>query len=564
MSDRPPPPASEAGAPRPSAPRRHGVRAWLARLLHEPNPILMRELRQSARLTRTPFILMALTIVMTLIIAGVGGSVAQTKRPSVVGQALFHSFFSIAFFVVAWAGPAVAANAIASEREGRTWEALLLTGMRPATIARGKFLAAFSSISSYIISVAPVGALCFLFGGVDFLEVLIAFFYLFVFAALSVAFGLAVSSKLGTSRGAIVVTLLLAVPISGMAFGTFGPALGTGIHELWRRIPQGVPVWLPLAYVRGELGREYALILFVAPVVGIALPAWFLYAAMVANLTEPADDRSSGLKRWFIGTTLVLVIAAIVGQLTMRNLDALLIGFVVELVLLVLYFVFCVAVFMGEPLAASKRVRFRWDRDGASWLTRWLGPSMARTFSLILGAALGSLLLLSLVTFTSPRWGSTFFGPDRPALMRFAASVTGFAVFCVGLGAWLRSRSNNLFGVRLLYAVILGVLAVVPWIVAALFGVAARSETALLLAAPSPLFAAVLLDGGKLELATAVGLGMAAVWAASGLVLLVVASARARAVIAAWDAQVAEDEALFAREDAAAEQEAAAALEAPR
>ena len=32
----------------------------------------------------------------------------------------------------------VAANSIASEREGRTWEAVILTGLAPGLIARGK------------------------------------------------------------------------------------------------------------------------------------------------------------------------------------------------------------------------------------------------------------------------------------------------------------------------------------------------------------------------------------------------------------------------------------------
>ena len=35
----------------------------------DPNPIWIRELRQAARLTRTPIILMAVTIFITLIIA---------------------------------------------------------------------------------------------------------------------------------------------------------------------------------------------------------------------------------------------------------------------------------------------------------------------------------------------------------------------------------------------------------------------------------------------------------------------------------------------------------------
>ena len=85
-------------------------------------------------------------------------------------------------------GPAVAANSIASEREGRTWEAVLLTGLSPTVIARGKFLAAFTAIAMYIVMLAPVGALPFLFGGVTATEVVLAFAGLFLIALLSVAF----------------------------------------------------------------------------------------------------------------------------------------------------------------------------------------------------------------------------------------------------------------------------------------------------------------------------------------------------------------------------------------
>ena len=77
----------------------------------------------------------------------VGGVLSVTAEPAKVGVGVFHTFFSLAFAIVTWVGPAVAANTIASEKSGRTWEALLLTGLRPARIARGKFLAALTYVS---------------------------------------------------------------------------------------------------------------------------------------------------------------------------------------------------------------------------------------------------------------------------------------------------------------------------------------------------------------------------------------------------------------------------------
>ena len=224
------------------------------RLRAQPNPIWIRELKQAARLTRTPVVLSVLTVLATLLMASIGGLMASEASPAKTGVVLFQVFFSLAYFIVTVIGPAVAANTIASEREGHTWEAVLLTGVRPQTIARGKFLAAYTGVGMYIVMLAPVGALPFLFGGVTALETLVAFLFLFLVALLSVAFGLAISSKMASMRGAIVVTLLLAFPMSIFAFSTLGVGLSFAAHAAWPAVARGAPVWLPTAYERGRRG----------------------------------------------------------------------------------------------------------------------------------------------------------------------------------------------------------------------------------------------------------------------------------------------------------------------
>src|SRR6185369_2428509 len=186
-------------------------RVGISRLTRDPNPVWMRELRQSARLQRTPVILMTITVAVALLICSVGGIASVTAEPAKVGVGIFHTFFSLAFALVTWLGPAVAASTIAGEKNGRTWEALALTGLSPARIARGKFLAAYTYLGLYLVMLAPVGALPFLFGGVTATEVILAFFCCFVFAALAVAFGLALSSKFQSTASAIIVTLIIAI-----------------------------------------------------------------------------------------------------------------------------------------------------------------------------------------------------------------------------------------------------------------------------------------------------------------------------------------------------------------
>jgi hypothetical protein len=313
-------------------------------------------------------------------------------------------------------------------------------------------------------------------------------------------------------------------------------------------------VWLPLAYVRGDFGIEYVLLLFVAPVVGLALPAWFLYESTVANLTEPTDDRSTGLRRWYIVTTVVLIAAAGAGFFPVEKGKHIGVVLVIALVLFVLYALFCASVFMGEPLGTPRRVRNRWDRHNAGRFTRWLGPSMERAFLMQLIGLLVSFGVLTLVALVQNDASPIPMRQNRiDALLRFIPYVLAFSVFALGLGAWLRSRSNNLFGVRILFAVILSGLAIVPWIIAAIGGIAFQgSDTALSFASPSPFYAALLVDPSAKRDIIRGGLVMSCIWGGLGLLLFVSAFRRSAAIVRAWEQRLTEIDAVFAAEDAMA------------
>ena len=269
-------------------------------------------MRQSARLARTPWILFALTISLALLMLAPSAAspAAEHVSPAELGGALFQVFFSIGYMVVTIIGPAVAANSIASEREGRTWEAVLLTGLTQKSIARGKFLAAYTTIALYIVFLAPVGALSFLFGGVTATEVVVAFVFLFLIAALAVAFGLAVSSLMNSLRGAIVVTLILAILVGPPLYSMIGFGGSFAVHKQWSDVPEGFPIWLPLAYERAPFSVVYVLSLVAVPLLFVTVPAWFLSEATSANLTGESDDRSTGLKRWFAICTPLIAVAA--------------------------------------------------------------------------------------------------------------------------------------------------------------------------------------------------------------------------------------------------------------
>ncbi len=534
------------------------------RLKNEPNPIWIRELRQAARLVRTPVILSAACVLMTLLIASIGGLVSAEQSPATTGVVLFQVFFSLAYFVVTVVGPAVAANSIASEREGRTWEAVILTGLSPGTIARGKFLGAFTAIGMYVVMLAPVGALPFLFGGVTATETIVAFTFLFLIALLSVAFGLAISSKMASLRAAIVVTLLLVFPITLIAFGTFGWGMSYAAHKAWPGVPENLPIWLPTAYERAPLDVGYIVFLLVLPVTAVVLPAWFLYEVTIANLTSMTDDRSTGLKRWFLVAAPALTIAAIVPVFAVSGSERLL-AVAAGVSALLCFFSFCVFLFQGDPIGPSRRVTAAWDEDRAGPFRRFLGPGVMCSAVLALLGGVGSLVVIGGVGAVAMR--SLSMGDRLSALVFFGYAV-GFFIFLVGLGAYLRARTSTSMVSRVLLFTITFAIAAGPWIFAVIADLVAdgASHNAYVLAAPSPFYVFMMVDSlqhARGDLLIVAGLVAIAIWACLGLLFLFLARRRCAKIIAAHEAMLAETDRILAAEDAAEARRAAGVAEEP-
>ncbi len=508
----PPPPPSVRGARR--------FKANFARLFSDPNPVWMREMRQAARLSRTPVILATLTAMVTLLICSVGGIASTSAEPARVGAALFHTFFSLAFAVVTWVGPAVAASTIASERSGRTWEALELTGLGAARIARGKFLAALTYISLYIVMLAPVGALPFLFGGVTASEIVLAFLLLGVFACESTAFGLAMSSKFASPALCILVTLFVAICCSIAVYVGGGVGLSFAANELWPGVGGGAPVWLPSAYVRADFSLEYVAFLLLAPLALTLIPAWLFYEVTIANMAPASDDSSTRLRVWTLVSAFGLTLAAVMPGIATRDMG----WFVVGLLLLFVFYIFAAFLMTGEPLGPSHRVRVHWARENASRLRRYFGPGVLNAASLLLWLAAVSFLSVVLVGALTVTGSSKVEG-----VIAFGGYALAFLVFVFGFGAWARARSPSASVPRVLLLLALFLAIVGPWVIMAIAGVFAGGTDAMVVAAPSPAYAFYLLEAvtrtsSDRDAALAAGTVCAAAWLLLGLGLLALAA----------------------------------------
>lgn len=543
--------------PPPSSRRIDRARIGVARLRNDPNPVWMRELRQAARLSRTPIILAVITGVMALLICSVGGVASVGTEPAKVGVALFHTFFSLAFAVVTWVAPAVAASTIASERSGRTWEALLLTGLGAPTIARGKFLASLTYITLYIVMLVPVGALPFLFGGVTATEVVTAFGLLLLMAILSVAFGLSISSKFSSAAVAIVVTLLVAIPVSLLVYLLGGVALSFAVHDLWPAVPQGPPVWLPTAYARADFGLEYVAFLVLSPLLLVLVPGWFLYEVTIANMAGISDDRSTGVRRWFLASTPALALVTLVPALAASSDEW--VAVCIALGTLFVFGIFAAFVFAGEPLGPSRRVQVHWDREGAGRMKRFLGPGILKASLLAALLCVGALALqMGVGAAIVLSRGGPGAVDDATRIVAFGAYGAAFLLFVIGFVAWTRARSTSSTVPRVLLVGVLFLAAFGPWLAMAVAGILTDgSDEARLVASPSPTYVFVVLDAvssttGERELSLMAAAICSAGWGFLGAGLFAAAGARVRRVLADHAAALARVEAMLEADDATA------------
>lgn len=293
---------SSPGAPPP--PRKSRIAAWLRKPIQDPDPILLKELRATFRTPGFIRFLYLSTALVGLGVVGGGATMASgSTAPAEVGRYVFQIFFSILLAVICLVAPGFAATAVTSEREARTYESLLLSGMTGTRIVLGKFAAYFGSVGLVAVAIAPVAGVAFLFGGISPMAVLVGFLWIAMVLAVATAFGIAVSAHVQTTRVAIVITTILAVPTS-MMLTSFMVGVGEIAQSSWGIHVDG-PFWFADAFAqRVDSWDTWALLGF-APLYVFGIPTWFFVASAVAGVVPPSDDRSTALKIWALFAVLL-------------------------------------------------------------------------------------------------------------------------------------------------------------------------------------------------------------------------------------------------------------------
>ena len=138
--------AQEApAAPPVSTPPKGPQGKWFEKIIREPNPMLVKELRSTFRAKLFIRLLYLSTLALGLIILTLGAMMSSGNRPPAeTGQFIFQAFFTVATIIASISAPAYGATTFTSEKKAHTYESLLLTGIRQWILVRGKFIAIFS------------------------------------------------------------------------------------------------------------------------------------------------------------------------------------------------------------------------------------------------------------------------------------------------------------------------------------------------------------------------------------------------------------------------------------
>ena len=183
------------------------------------NPVLVKELRSRMRgarafviLTGVLLLLGAVCYALYRIVLATSGYTRSLLSPQ-IGQTLFIAIVFLELMMVCFITPTVTAGAISGEREKLTYEMLLATPLRPASILWGKLVSALSYVFLLIFAAVPMASLVFIFGGVAPRDMIKALVILVAVAVMLGMVSIFMSVWLGRTGRATVLSYLVVLAL---------------------------------------------------------------------------------------------------------------------------------------------------------------------------------------------------------------------------------------------------------------------------------------------------------------------------------------------------------------
>lgn len=435
--------ASEAAAPSTSGAA--GVAPWWERWGDRLNPLVVKEVRQGLR-TRIFWVcfgLMLLACVVLALIAYVETREAAFARH---GRGFFFSFFVclgvVHFFVI----PYNAYRSLAREREDETWVLLVLTGLGPRRILRGKMTSYLVQAGLYASAVGPFLLFSYFLNGIALPTILVVL----TLGAMWLVFLTVVS----------VCAATLADGRLARAFVHFALLGGLGMA-----LVQGLVAAFAMSEAGDQLLRDDSFRYAAGIALGLMLTdGWLLFEAAASRLALPTEDYTRGPRRALVAQVLLAALGG-VGVWWLEGRDhtvAEMFGMLGAMHLIpVGLFVATDWDGLARPLRAATR----------PWSL--LRPGAVRGFRLtvlLLAAWAGLFLGLELLSVDPASRG------DAGRMATVALPIYGILFLSVAVLLGRMPRSDRLASpaaVRLLFVGVVGLASALPPLVAVLMGLEA-------------------------------------------------------------------------------------------
>ncbi len=177
------------------------------------NPVLQRELLVNLRTRRSFLLLLVYQVLLAVCVLVAWPTGERLQTNAAAARKLVDLFFLGQYVLASLMAPSFAAAAITGEKERKTYEMLLASPLRPASIVLGKLMASLAHLAILIFSSLPIVLLCLPLGGVSLYEVLAAYLALMVSVMTFGMISMACSSYFRRTAASLVASYLLILPL---------------------------------------------------------------------------------------------------------------------------------------------------------------------------------------------------------------------------------------------------------------------------------------------------------------------------------------------------------------
>lgn len=385
----------------------------------DPNPVLSRELRTTVRAPAFLAVLFLSAAAVAAVVLFASTSLQSGRLPSEAGRQLLEWYFGAATVLVSLVSSVYAAGAVARDADAGVVDALAVAGFSPWRTLGGKLLALWGVCCLLLVAAAPASVVPVLLGGTVPAAVVVGHAYLALVSLWSIAFGLAVSTRLGAARSSTIVAVAVTLPAS-VALLAGCNYLGEWARTHWA-VPSTGPFWPATAVALG-LGPARLVFLVVLPLLTTFGALWYLAATAVGPLLPPNEDRGRGARLWIPLSSGLLLVGVVLGRALLApraGRDFALAAMGAELAIVVIG----ALTIAGEPLRPASRT--------PSWV---LGPGLTPASVLLACCGAGTIgaIALALHGMGTPPWPSS---SSLPAV----GTVCAWTVCIAAVGHALRS-----------------------------------------------------------------------------------------------------------------------------